>query len=254
MILLIILLSLTLPIAAGAIWLPALPAPAAMYAPAFIARDDLYVYLVPSDSIGVCAPDNRRACATYAYIALELWWSDDKFVGRPPTWSELLAITYYGECFYRDDICADALFRGIFDRQSGACPYAGGQYTCTWARLIDWLSGMQHWVNSVRMADDGAYVMVNWRRLTGIRDDRETGYPYYQEWLDALVMRRLRWVRSGQGNSVPSVWGNVCVMPGQKLEGTIFRRRVVGTCGENDAGTNVFIVVPATNRHKVIGS
>jgi len=245
----VVLVSLALRTITGALWLPSMPAPHITYYPAFALQDDTYITLYASPSAGACDPDNRRACALYALVAMQFYVSEDRFVGRALSFSEVLAVTYAGECFYRDNICADAIFRGFFDRQSGACPLARD---CEPEYLLRWLSGMGHWIQSVEMSDDGRYVRVNMRRLTGDRDGRQTGYRYYRDWLDALVMRRLRWVRTGRGPTVPSNIGNVCVHPGETVEG-VFSQRVVGTCGPDGGMVNVFVVTSTEARVRVIG-
>ena len=232
------------------VWMPALPAPHIGYPGAFVLEDKTTIYLNVSEEVGQCAPDNRHACALYALLGLQFYLSEDRFVGRAVTYSELLAIVYYGEFLYQDPVAAQALARGFFDVQSGACRWSHWYYTydCSAENVLNWMAGMQHIIDAVVMSADGRFVLVDVRRLTGDRTGRETGYRYYQVWLDVMILTHLQWWRTGQGYSVPSTWGLVAVKPGGEIEGVVFARRMV----RQDSDCAIYsIIVPVGNRHAV---
>lgn len=79
----------------------------------------------------------------------------------------------------------EAFVRNFTDAQAGGC--------CTYARLIDWLAGMQGWYGATLFTE-----LVPGEPLSQVL--KRTGYD--SDWL------------SGQGPDVPSVWGVQCRRPG----------------------------------------
>ncbi|MDX1990988.1 MAG: hypothetical protein SF029_01280 [bacterium] len=177
--------------------------------------------------LGECNASSTRNCVEYSYLVFYEIFSEQKGI---PTIQDMLAITYYGELspFNRGgstlkDTAHEALARAFFDSQSGACRFStvSNTFDCTYTNIISWLDTTQLWRDATVM-EEADTVRVNHLSLTGVQRELigdtsiTQGYLGFDGDVKNIIFNstNLQIWRTGQGNDVPSTWGNQVIPAG----------------------------------------
>jgi len=189
---------------------------------------------LPISLYGTCNAFNRLNCAKYTYLTFYALFIE--MTGYPPTIWHLLSANYYGELkdWGMKETPNEALYRNFADNQIGGCRFNSVNYNCNYGYMVEWLSGMQHWLidrTTGQITESQAIIsplklsgitetnlttLLREKPITvvGILDLIETGgmFDYDLHILRQVVAKHTLW-RTGVGPDVPSYWGNEELTP-----------------------------------------
>lgn len=196
---------------------------------------------------GTCNSSNRENCSRYAYATFYAFF--EVYTGRSPTIGEWLAASYarelgtWGSGY--GNVPVQALTRNFFTSPRGGCTYAAqdNQYVCEYENIILWTADIQFWIDTV--VNEGTdLVRVNISRMIGFDFSRieellvnaekpvsveqlvslggEIGMFAYDIFIQDPILDNLGIWRTGQGQDVPSTWGNSVVETGLTSKPAIY--------------------------------